>query len=184
MFNTVAQILLGIIYGLYLTFLAPATQRQKARNWLKQQATSPTPLQAPTQSPIKASVAESTEQSLIGLEVLEESKLAELAASVTESQESSAAIALGTSCLQTIVITSADLNVGQTVQAKSPRKTKPTQNKQFVAKTQANEVGRAALAKMTVEQLRSLCIERNIKWRNARGGKHLTKGEMLERLAA
>jgi hypothetical protein len=76
------------------------------------------------------------------------------------------------------------LEIPIVVKSSSPIKTKPPrQNQQFVAKTQANEVGRAAIAKMNVAK-RSLCKEHNIKWRNARGSKHLTKTEMFERLSA
>ncbi len=183
MLNTVAQILLGIIYGFYLALLAPTSQRQKAQEMLKQQATTHTPQQL-IQPQTTSLVAKPTVQAVSEQEIVEDPKLAFLAPAATEKQENPAAIALGTSCLQTTFIKSAHLNVEQTVQDRSQRKTKPTQNKRFVAKTQANEVGRAALAKMNVAQLRSLCKERNIKWRNARGGKHLTKIEMLERLWA
>jgi len=38
----------------------------------------------------------------------------------------------------------------------------------------------ADLTSLKIEELRKLCKEKGIKWRNARGtGKHLTKGEML-----
>ncbi len=76
------------------------------------------------------------------------------------------------------------LDFQQNVKASSQKKTKPTTNKRAVAKTQTTAVVPAFLTKMTVAQLRSLCKERNIKWRNADGGKHLTKTEMLERLIA
>jgi hypothetical protein len=76
------------------------------------------------------------------------------------------------------------LDLQQNVKASSQKKTKPTTNKRAVAKTQTPAVVPAFLNKMTVEQLRSLCLERNIKWRNAHGSRHLTKIEMLERLRA
>lgn len=76
------------------------------------------------------------------------------------------------------------LEIPIVVKSRTPIKTKPPrQSQQFVAKTQANEVGRAAIAKMNVAK-RSLCKEHNIKWRNACVSMHLTKTEMLERLSA
>lgn len=184
MLNTIVQIALGILYGIYLAFLAPTTQRQKAHEWLTQQNVVPTVQEEPTQSQVEALVTEATTQPVVELDMVEDPWSIEPAPIITESQENTAAIALGTSCLQTTFITSGHFNVEQTFQDKSPKKTKPTQNKRFVAKTQANEVGRAALAKMTVAQLRSLCKEHSITWRNAHGSKHLTKIEMLERLTA
>lgn len=46
------------------------------------------------------------------------------------------------------------------------------------ANRQVSEVVPTGLAKMTVAQMRLLCCQRNIKWRNAHGSKHLTKAEM------
>jgi len=40
------------------------------------------------------------------------------------------------------------------------------------------------LHKLSSVQLRSVCSQRGIAWRNVAGGKHLTKAQMIERLTA
>lgn len=45
-------------------------------------------------------------------------------------------------------------------------------------------VDRPDLAHLTAVQLRRLCAAQGVKWRNVSQGKHLTKSEMIERLAA
>lgn len=180
MLNTVAQVLLGIIYGLYLAFLAPASQRQKAHESLKQHTVVPTVQEKPMLSHIETSVAEPTAQPAVAPDTLEDPKLAEFAPSAIPNQENPGAIAEHS----TRLLHPERLDLQQNVKASSQKKTKPITNKRSVAKTQTTAVVPAFFTKMNVEQLRSLCIERNIKWRNARGSKHLTKKEMLERLIA
>jgi hypothetical protein len=182
MLNTVVQILLGILYGLYLAFLAPASQRQKAHESIKQYAAVPTVQEKPMLSQIETSVAEPTAQPAVAPDTLEDPWLAEFAPSATETKENPAASA--THPNPTKLLYPDQLDFQQNVKANQRKKTKPTTDKRAVARTQAPVVVTACLTKMTVEQLRSLCIERNIHWRNAHGSRHLTKTEMLERLTA
>jgi hypothetical protein len=182
MFYTIVQVLLGIIYGLYLAFLAPASQRQKAHESLKQHTVVPTMQEKAMLSQIETSVAEPTTQRTVAPDILEDPKLAELAPAITEKQENSYLIATHPKLPK--LLHPSRLDFQQNVKANSRKKTKPTTNKRAVAKTQTTAVVPACLTKMTVAQLRSLCIERNIKWRNAHGSRHLTKIEMLERLRA
>lgn len=182
MFYTIVQVLLGIIYGLYLAFLAPASQRQKAHELIKQHAVVPTMQEKPMLYQIQTSVTEPTTQPTVAPIILKDPKLTELAPNAIPNQENPGANAEHPN--PTKLLHPERLDFQQNVKASSQKKTKPTTNKRSVAKTQTTAVVPAFLTKMTVEQLRSLCIERNIKWRNADGGKHLTKIEMLERLAA
>ena len=62
MFNTIVQVLLGLIYGLYLAFLAPASQRQKAMESLKQHTVVPTVQEKAMLSQIEISAAEPAEE--------------------------------------------------------------------------------------------------------------------------
>lgn len=165
MLNIITQILLGIIYGLYLAFLAPTSQRQKAHDWLKQQATTPT-----IQSKPKQPLVESVIQPAAGTKIVENLWSVQTTSAVTENQENPTAIAIKK---QPSTATIAQLDPKQSAKAHT---TKP---KQFVAaKVQIPEVVTTGLAKMTVAQLRSLCKERKIKWRNAYGNRHLTKADM------
>ncbi len=182
MFYTIVQVLLGIIYGLYLAFLAPASQRQKAHESLKQHTVVPTMQEKAMLFQIETSVTEPTTQPTLAPDTLEDSKLTELAPNATETKENPAAIA--THPMPTKLLHPDGLDFQQNVKASQRKKTKPIQNKQPVAVAQAGQAVPVEISKMTVAQLRSLCIERNIKWRNADGGKHLTKKEMLLRLAA
>ena len=180
MLNTVVQILLGILYGLYLAFLAPASQRQKAHESLKQHTVVPTMQEKAMLSQIETSVTEPTTQPTVAPDTLEDPKLTQLAPNAIPNQENPRAVATH----PTKLLPPVKLDLQQNVKASSQKKTKPTTNKRAVAKTQTTAVVPAFLTKMTVEQLRSLCLERNIKWRNAHGSRHLTKIEMLERLSA
>ncbi len=182
MFYTIVQVLLGIIYGLYLAFLAPASQRQKAHESLKQHTVVPTMQEKAMLFQIETSVTEPTTQPTLAPDTLEDSKLTELAPNATETKENPAAIA--THPMPTKLLHPDGLDFQQNVKASSQKKTKPITNKRAVTKTQTTAVVPACLTNMTVAQLRSLCLERNIKGRNARGSKHLTKTEMLERLSA
>ena len=182
MFYTIIQIALGILYGLYLAFLAPTSQRQKAHESIKQHTVVTTVQEKPMLSQIKTSVAEPTEQLAVAPDTLEDPKLAEFAPSATETKENPAASA--THPKPTKLLHPERLDFQQNVKANSRKKTKHTTSERSVAKTQTTAVVPAFLTKMTVAQLRSLCLERNIKWRNAHGSKHLTKIEMLERLSA
>lgn len=180
MLNTIIQIALGILYGLYLAFLAPTSQRQKAHYWLKQHAVVPMLQQEPKQQKTPAAVVELTTQPALISDLVEDPWLTELAANTISNQENPRA----TTTHPTKLLPPVKLDLQQNVKASSQKKAKPITNKRAVTKTQTTAVVPACLTKMTVAQLRSLCIERNIKWRNARGGKHLTKIEMLERLSA
>ena len=180
MFYTIVQVLLGIIYGLYLAFLAPASQRQKAHESIKQHAVVPTMQEKAMLSQIQTSVVEPTAQPAVAPDTLEDPKLAEFAPSAIQNQENPGAIAEHS----TRLLHPERLDLQQNVKASQRKKTKPTTNKRSAAKTQPPAVVPAFLTKMNVEQLRALCIERNIKWRNAHGSRHLTKIEMLERLSA
>lgn len=182
MLNTIVQVLLGILYGLYLAFLAPASQRQKAHESIKQYAAVPTVQEKPMLSQIETSVAEPTTQPTVAPDRLEDPKLTQLAPNAIQNQENPEASAKHPKL--TKLLHPSRLDFKQNVKASQRKKTKPTTNKRSAAKTQTPAVVPAFLTKMNVEQLRALCIERNIKWRNAHGGKHLTKGEMLLRLAA
>lgn len=184
MLNTIAQIGLGICYGIYLAFLAPTSQRQKAHELLKQRAVVPARQKQPMLSLTFVLVAEPTTQSALEPDSVENPWLAEPTPITTEIQESPAAIAIVPKTPQLLLLPSAQLNLKQTSNASSRRKTKATQGQQFVAQAQAKKAVPAGIRKMTVEQLRSLCNDRNIKWQNAHGSKHLTKTEMLERLTA
>ena len=87
MLNTVVQILLGILYGLYLAFLAPASQRQKAHESLKQHTVVPTMQEKAMLSQIETSVTEPTTQPTLAPDTLEDSKLTELAPNAIQNQE-------------------------------------------------------------------------------------------------
>ena len=182
MFYTIVQVLLGIIYGLYLAFLAPASQRQKAHESIKQHAVVPTMQEKAMLSQIQTSVVEPTAQPAVAPDTLEDPKLTEFAANAISNQENPGAVA--THLKPTKLLHPERLDFQQNVKANSRKKTKHTTSERSVAKTQTTAVVPAFLTKMNVEQLRSLCLERNIKWRNAHGSRHLTKIEMLERLSA
>lgn len=77
MLNIITQILLGIIYGLYLAFLPPTSQRQKAHDWLKQQATTHTMQVKQMQSQIFSPVIESIPKFVSNASVLEDIWLAQ-----------------------------------------------------------------------------------------------------------
>ena len=179
MFNTIVQVLLGIIYGLYLAFLAPASQRQKAHELLKQYAVVPTVQEKPMLSQIETSVVEPTAQPAVAPDTLEDPKLTELAPNAIQNQENPGAIA--THPILTKLLPPGIVDFQQN--AKTRKKTNRTKNKQPVAVAQAKQAVPVGISQMTVAPLRSLYKERNIKWRNADGGKHLTKKEMLLRLA-
>lgn len=170
MLNIIAQILFGIIYGLYLAFLAPNSQRQKAHDWLKQQATTCTIQPKPMQP-----LVESIIQPAADTKIVEGPRSARSRSAVTDNQENPTAITIKKQ-LRTAMIAGLD--------PKQTAKTDTTKPKQSVAQVQVSEGVPTGLAKVTVTQLRSLCKERNIKWRNAHGSKHLTKAEMLEQLIA
>ena len=182
MFNTIVQVLLGLIYGLYLAFLAPASQRQKAMESLKQHTVVPTVQEKAMLSQIEISAAEPAEQPTVAPDTLKDPKLTQLAPNAIQNQENPGASATHPNLAE--LLHPDQLDFQQNVKASQRKKTKPTTNKRSAAKTQTPAVVPAFLTKMNVEQLRALCIERNIKWRNARGSKHLTKKEMLERLIA
>ena len=179
MFNTIVQILLGIIYGLYLAILAPTSQRQKAHEWLAQQTKIPTVYREPKQQKTPAVVELTTQPALVP-DLVEDPKLAELSFGVTKRQENPRAVA--THPILTKLLHPEALDFQQN--AKTRKKTNRTKNQQPVAVAQAGQAVPVEISKMTVAQLRSLCLERNIKWRNAHGSRHLTKTEMLERLIA
>lgn len=170
MFYTITQILLGIIYGLYLAFLAPTSQRQKAHDWLKQQVITPE-----IQPELIQCLDKSIIQPAADTEIVEDSSPSQSTPAVTKNQENLTAIAIKKQ-LHTTTITQLDPD--------QSAKTHTTKPKQSVAQVQHKEVVPTELAFRTVAQLRSLCKKRNIKWRNASDGKHLTKKEMLERLCA
>ena len=180
MFNTIVQILLGIIYGLYLAILAPTSQRQKAHEWLAQQTKIPTVYREPKQQKTPAAVVKLTTQPALVPDLVEDPKLAELSFGVTKRQENPRAVA--THPILTKLLHPEALDFQQN--AKTRKKTNRTKNQQPVAVAQAGQAVPVEISKMTVAQLRSLCLERNIKWRNAHGSRHLTKTEMLERLIA
>lgn len=182
MLNTIVQVLLGIIYGLYLAFLAPASQRQKAHESLKQHTVVPTMQEKAMLSQIETSVTEPTTQPTVAPDTLEDPKLTQLAPNAIQNQENPGAIA--THPNPTKLLHPDQLDFQQNVKASQRKKTKPTTNKRSAAKTQTPAVVPAFLTKMNVEQLRALCKEHSITWRNAHGSKHLTKIEMLERLTA
>ena len=181
MFNTIVQVLLGLIYGLYLAFLAPASQRQKAMESLKQHTVVPTVQEKAMLSQIEISAAEPAEQPTVAPDTLKDPKLTQLAPNAIQNQENPGASATHPNLAE--LLHPDQLDFQQNVKASQRKKTKPTTNKRSAAKTQTPAVVPAFLNKMNVEQLRSLCIERNIKWRNAHGSRHLTKTEMLLRLA-
>lgn len=164
MFYTITQVLFGIIYGLYLALLAPTSQRQKAHDWLKQQATTPR-IQPKARQPLVESVI----QPAAGTKIVENLWSVQTTSAVTENQENPTAIAIKKQ-LRTATVIGLD--------PKQSAKTYTTKPKQSVAQVQVSEVVPTGLGKMTVAQLRSLCKERKIKWRNAYGNRHLTKAEM------
>ena len=77
MLHTIAQIALGILYGIYLAFLAPTLQRQKAHESLKQRAVVPPLQKEPMLSPTFVLVAEPTTQSAVEPDSVENPWLAE-----------------------------------------------------------------------------------------------------------
>lgn len=93
MLNIIAQILLGIIYGLYLAFLAPTFQRQKAHDWLKQQATTPTMQTKQMQPQIFSPVIESTPK-LVSNACVEDIWLAQSTHAAIKNQKNQTAIAI------------------------------------------------------------------------------------------
>lgn len=165
MLNIITQIVLGIIYGLYLAFLAPTSQRQKAHDWLKQQAITPTIQSKPKQPLVKSIIQPTT-----GAKIVENPWSAQTTPAATENQENITAITIKKE-LRTATI--AQLDPKQSAKAHT---TKPKQS--IAANRQVSEAIPAATTQMTVAQLRSLCKERKIKWRNAHGSRHLTKAEM------
>lgn len=184
MFNTIAQIALGIVYGFYLATFAPTSQRQKAYKLLTQQAVVPMLQQEPKQRQTKTSLAEPTTKPAVIPDIVEDPWSAEPTPAVKERQETTAAIATVPPVPTLLLLPPAQLDHKQTVKASSRRKTKSPKTKRIKNADRANGTINSALTEKTVEQLRSLCKDRNIKWRYAHGSKHLTKTEMLERLTA
>lgn len=189
MFNTIGQIILGIIYGVYLAFFAPVAQRQKAHDWLRQQTTAPTFQKEPMQPKLEISGAKPKPQPQPQTTKLltEDLWLAGLAPVVTVSsaiQEPRAAIAKASLTPQLFLLPPAQSILEQLAVAVPTSKIKITKPKQAIAKDRSPNTIPAALAQTTVVQLRKLCSERNIKWRNARGSKHLNKAEMIHALTS
>jgi hypothetical protein len=178
MLHNIAQIILGFCYGLYLVFLAPASQRQQAREWLWQQTSTST---LPKQ-PMQPQLAETVEEPKLQLHIkpdLEDFWLAEPRSIATDNQESHVAIAP----TPLLLLPPARLISEQSATV-ALANSKATKTKR--AKALANTPGNvpAAFGHMSATQLRKLCSDRNIKWRNVRGSKHLSKAEMIIALAA
>lgn len=178
MLHNIAQIILGFCYGLYLAFLAPASQRQQAREWLLQQTTTSTPPKQLMQ-PELAETVEEPKPLHIEPELVADFWLVEPRSIATANQESHVAIAPA----PLLLLPPARLISEQsaTVALASSKATKTKQ-----AKALANAPGNvpAAFGHMSATQLRKLCSDQNIKWRNVRGSKHLSKAEMTIALAA
>ncbi len=119
------------------------------------------------QSQIETSVTEPTTQPTLAPDTLEDSKLTELAPNAIQNQENPGAIA--THPILTKLLPPGIVDFQQN--AKTRKKTNRTKNKQSVAVAQAGQAVPVGIYQMTVAQLRSLCIERNIKWRNAHGSR-------------
>lgn len=179
MLHNIAQIILGFCYGLYLVFLAPASQRQQAREWLLQQTSTSMPPKQPMQPQLAETVEEAKLQLHIEPDLVEDFWLAEPRLTATANQKSHVAIAP----TPLLLLPPARLIADQSATA-ALANSKATKTKQ--AKALANTPGKfpAAFGQLTATQLRKLCSDRNIKWRNVRGSKHLSKAEMIIALAA
>lgn len=190
MLNTITQIFLGIVYGIYLAFFAPASQRQKAYDLLKQTKV-PTFQEEPMYSQVEVAVVKLTgQQDTTISKVLEDPWLANPTPILAKSQENPAAIFF-TSTAPALLLPPARLSPKQPSVIRSATKQKANKTKQVqLAAKESTSAKRTPTMehhfnKLTAEELRKECSNKGIHWRNARGsGKHMVKAQMLERLLA
>lgn len=150
--NNIGQIALGILYGIYLAYFAPASQRQKAKEWYRQK-----------QLTAKAQL-KTTEIRVIAQPVIVEPSPVEVE----------------DPWLLEVV---APIKVKQPCHATATMPLLLSPTTPCPKKDKSPDTIPEAIAQMTVVQLRKLCSDRDIKWRNARGGnKHLTKAQMIKAL--
>lgn len=174
MLYNIAQIVLGITYGLYLAFLAPASQRQAAHKRFYHQKKAVTPPVKSVQLPLEIA-DESTLQWQADV-VEEDPWLAQTTSVVTTSYAKSAQVSQLFLPLESKNLTQPVTNLPASIRA--------IRTKQAKAADKKPDSTGPALTQMSAKQLRSLCSKHQIKWRNARGSKHLTKKEMIVALSA
>lgn len=157
--NYIAQIAVGVVYGIYLAYFAPASQRQKAKQWYQQRLIAQANLKTTEVKAMPTALrSRGFQQPKIvepNYHEVEDPWLLEPVLPVKVKQP------LHTTVIPLLL---------------APAKT--TKKKDKTPNTVPE-----AIAQMTALQLRKLCSDRDIKWRNVRGcNKHLTKTQMINAL--
>lgn len=159
-FNYIGQIALGVIYGIYLAYFAPASQRQKAKQWYQQRLIAKANSKTTESRAMPTSVCKAA---------FSQPKIVEPNYHEVEDPWLSKPVL--------------PVKVKQPLPATVTKPLLLAPAKTTKKKDKTPNTVPEAIAQMTALQLRKLCSDRDIKWRNVRGrNKHLTKNQMISAL--